>query len=58
MKKKVMIAIALAILLIGGCFLFFKEESFTKKQSYIEENLNAYTLKGNMDITKGEYVKK
>lgn len=58
MKKKVMIAIALAILLIGGCFLFFKEESFTKKQSYIEENLNAYTLKGNMDITKGEDIKK
>lgn len=58
MKKKAIIISATVLSLILVLVLVFKEDSFDKKANNLMQDMNSYTLQGDMDITKGEDVKK
>ena len=57
MLKKKYILIGIAILLIVGCIFVFKPSSFAKKADKVLSELTSYTLKGEMEINKGEDIK-
>lgn len=46
------------MIFLCGCFFFLKEDSFKQKQEKLKETMQSYVLKGNMDILKGEEIKK
>lgn len=56
MKKKLIIAAIVLILLIVG-FILFKPKSFSKEFEATMSNLTSYTLKGEMELNKGEEIK-
>lgn len=58
MKKKILLLITLFLFVGAILFLFLKEDSFEKKMDQLNTNMHSYTLQGEMDITKGEDVKK
>ena len=56
MKKKY-ILIGAGALIIIVCLFLFRPSSFTKKADQVFNDLNSYTLKGEMEINKGEDIK-
>lgn len=56
MKKKT-ILIGVAVVLIITCLFIFRPRSFAKKADEVFNDLNSYTLKGEMEINKGEDIK-
>lgn len=58
MKKKAIIISAVALAVILVFVLVFKKDSFDKKVENLMNDMNSYKLQGDMDITKGEDVKK
>lgn len=56
MKKKYFI-IGAVIVIIIACIIVFRPRSFAKKADQIFNDLNSYTLKGEMEINKGEDIK-
>lgn len=56
-KKKGIIIGAIVIVLIVSCVLIFKKEPVDKKLKNIMDDMNAYQLIGDMEITKGEDIK-
>ncbi|WP_294561071.1 hypothetical protein [uncultured Traorella sp.] len=56
MKKKYML-IAAGTLIIAVCLFIFRPTSFAKKADRVFSDLNTYTLKGEMEINKGEDIK-
>lgn len=56
MKKKY-ILIGAALVVIIACIILFRPRSFAKKADQIFNDLNSYTLKGEMEINKGEDIK-
>ena len=55
MKKKY-ILIGAGALIIIVCLFLFRPSSFTKKADQVFNDLNSYTLKGEMEINKGEDI--
>ena len=56
MKKKY-ILIGVALVVIITCIILFRPRSFAKKADQVFNDLNSYTLKGEMEINKGEDIK-
>ena len=56
MKKKYILIGAIAIVVIIG-FILFRPKSFEKKADAVFNDLSSYTLKGEMEINKGEDIK-
>lgn len=56
MKKKY-ILYSLILILIIGCIIIFAPRSFSKKADEVFNDLTSYTLKGEMEINKGEDIK-
>lgn len=56
MKKKYILIGAIAIVVIIG-FILFRPKSFEKKADAVFNDLTSYTLKGEMEINKGEDIK-
>ncbi len=57
MKKKTTLIAAVLILLFVICIIIFRPRSFAKKADQVLGNLTSYTLKGEMEINKGEDIK-
>ena len=53
MKIKIIGIIAIVLVLLGGTWMM-KEKSFSKKWNHQIENMQAYILKGDMEIRKGQ----
>lgn len=57
MKKKYVIIAAVIITIIIVTLIIFRPRSFSKKADEVFNNLSSYTLKGEMEINKGEDIK-
>ena len=57
MVKKRTILIGVSVLILITLILVFKPKSFEKKTDQIFSDLSSYTLKGEMEINKGEDIK-
>ena len=57
MAKKKVLLIGISIFILITCILVFKPKSFEKKTDQIFNDLSSYTLKGEMEINKGEDIK-
>ncbi len=56
MKKKVIVVLGIVILAIALC-VALKPKSFDKQFNKVMNDMHAYILKGDMEITKGEDIK-
>lgn len=57
MKKKLILIGAILLALLVVCLIVFRPRSFAKKADEVFNDLNSYTLKGEMEINKGEDIK-
>ncbi|MGN1343971.1 MAG: outer membrane lipoprotein carrier protein LolA [Traorella sp.] len=57
MLKKKYILIGLVVIVFLGCVIIFRPKSFAKKADEVFANLTSYTLKGEMEINKGDDIK-